>query len=137
MTICPHKDASWPKDFYVVDIVHGWDKINKRKRQRGFTVGKAFEAYFGKPFHRSTYYDQVTKWEESLTQEQRDSALVARRTHRGVWSSLWEKHKKGEARVEEESEESAQDEIDHDEGEDNQSKEGSLSYEEEGDDRSS
>jgi hypothetical protein len=20
MTICPHKDASWPKDFYVVDI---------------------------------------------------------------------------------------------------------------------
>lgn len=43
---------------------------------------------YGKPWSKTTYYDNRAKWENEISQAERDRALKAGRTHDGVWSTL-------------------------------------------------
>jgi hypothetical protein len=79
-------DPVWPADFYVVDIVHGFNQCD-RARQARQSVSGAFTATFGIPFRRTTYYENRKRWKEA-SQTVRDKSTAAGRTTQGTWAKF-------------------------------------------------
>jgi hypothetical protein len=73
----------WPSDFYVVDIVYGFEKCESASRVRG-NVEDTFEAVFKTPFRRTTFYKHRKTW-QAAPSTIRDAALEAGRTSKGLW----------------------------------------------------
>jgi hypothetical protein len=79
----------WPHNMYTRDMVAGILEMKRLKKDKfpgGFE--KCFKQVFGQnPPHRSTYYDQVKKW-NLVEQSVRDAATVAPRNSSGHWSTF-------------------------------------------------
>jgi hypothetical protein len=78
----------WPRDFYVMDVVDGFEKCDEACRAR-INVAKTFTAIFGVPFRRTTFYAHRNLWLE-VSQRCRDKFLAARRTPAGLWTAFVE-----------------------------------------------
>jgi hypothetical protein len=76
----------WPAEYYVCDIVRGFDECDKARRA-GKNVGLTFEALFEVPFRSTTFYDNRKRW-ESAPQTVRDKAYAAGRTPKGLWTAF-------------------------------------------------
>ncbi|KAJ7599945.1 hypothetical protein C8J56DRAFT_1072663 [Mycena floridula] len=83
----PLGTASWPGDFYVVDIIDFFDKAKQKKRRQGQPIHKLFTAHFNKPWTNSTFYDNRGRWEKA-SQGARDQALQAGLSQAGLWSAF-------------------------------------------------
>ena len=79
--------VKWPRDFYAVDIVHGFEKCEAASRSSKKKVAAIFEGQFGVSFKKSTYYLNRERWLKA-PQVSRDKALAAGRTHKGLWSAF-------------------------------------------------
>jgi hypothetical protein len=75
---------SWPTDFYVFEIVKGFEEIERRSRLKGSNIKKAFEAHFSLPYARSTFYEHKGRWTSS-SPDAKASALAAGATPSGLW----------------------------------------------------
>ncbi|KIM40256.1 hypothetical protein M413DRAFT_446434 [Hebeloma cylindrosporum] len=85
----PIADSSktWPTDFYVFEIVKGFEEIERVSRFKGFNIKKAFEAHFSLPYARSTFYEHRARWTSS-SPIAKASALAAGATPSGLWKSF-------------------------------------------------
>ena len=79
-------EHTWPTDFYVVDVVKGFDKCLKASRSHK-SVEEAFFKCFGVPFKSSTFYRHRRKWERA-SEASREAGLRAGRTSAGLWSAF-------------------------------------------------
>lgn len=74
---------------YTRDMVAGFQEMHRLKKDKfpgGFD--ERFKQVFGqKAPHRSTYYDQLKKW-NLAEQSVRDAATVAKRNSAGHWSTF-------------------------------------------------
>ena len=78
----------WPRDFYAVDIVRGFDKCEAASRNsKKKKVAAIFEGQFGVPFKKSTYYLNQERWLKA-PQASRDKALAAGKTRDGLWTAF-------------------------------------------------
>jgi hypothetical protein len=75
---------SWPTDFYVFEIVKGFEEIERCSRLKGSNIKKAFEAHFSLPYARSTFYEHKGRWTSS-SPDAKASALAAGATPSGLW----------------------------------------------------
>jgi hypothetical protein len=73
-------------EFYVVDIVRGFEKCEEARRGRR-SVGQAFLKHFKVPFRSTTYYNHRRHWDKA-SMALRDEALRASRTSAGLWSTF-------------------------------------------------
>ncbi|KDQ56364.1 hypothetical protein JAAARDRAFT_208063 [Jaapia argillacea MUCL 33604] len=76
---------SWPRDFYVRDIVDGFDRIDKALEKKESTMEHKFVECFGVECKPSTYYGHRMRWKHSSSASQ-DVALMAGYTPDGLWS---------------------------------------------------
>jgi hypothetical protein len=83
---------AWPSSFYVVDIVHGFEKCEVTARGRK-SVEEAFIKCFQVPFRHTTFYTHRRHWEVA-SQACRDEALRAGRTPAGTWTTFLERSRK-------------------------------------------
>ena len=83
---------AWPSSFYVVDIVHGFEKCEVAARGRK-SVREAFIKCFQVPFRHTTFYTHRRHW-EMASQACRDDALRAGRTPAGTWTTFLERSRK-------------------------------------------
>lgn len=79
----------WPHNMYTRDMVAGFQEMHRLKKDK-FPGG--FEGHFEHVFgqkapHRSTYHDQLKKW-NLVKQSVRDAAAVAKRNSAGHWSTF-------------------------------------------------
>ena len=79
--------VKWPRDFYTVDIIRGFDKCEAASRSSKKKVAAIFEGYFNVPFKKSTYYLNRERWLKA-PQASRDKALAAGRTDDGLWKAF-------------------------------------------------
>jgi hypothetical protein len=86
---------AWPSSFYVVDIVHGFEKCEAAARGRK-SVGEAFIKCFQVPFRHTTFYTHRRHW-EAASQACRDDALRAGRTPAGTWTTFLERSRSKQA----------------------------------------
>lgn len=86
---------AWPTEFYVVDIVQGFEKCEEARRGRR-SVEQAFVKHFKVPFRSTTFYNHRRHWEKASAAV-RDEALHARRTSAGLWTTFLD-HSRAEAR---------------------------------------
>jgi hypothetical protein len=56
---------TWPTDFYVFEIVKGFEEIERLSRLKGCNIKKAFEAHFSLPYARLTFYEHKARWTSS------------------------------------------------------------------------
>ena len=75
-----------PMDFYVMDIVQGFEKCEEACRGRR-SVEKAFVKCFKMPFRHTTFYNHRRHWNKALAAI-RDEALRAGRTSAGLWTTF-------------------------------------------------
>ena len=80
---------AWPSSFYVVDVVHGFEKCEVAARSRK-SVREAFIKFFQVPFRHTTFYTHHRHW-EGASQACRDDALRAGRTPAGTWTTFLER----------------------------------------------
>ena len=80
---------AWPSSFYVVDVVHGFEKCEVAARGRK-SVREAFIKCFQVPFRHTTFYTHRRHW-EGASQACRDDALRAGRTPAGTWTTFLER----------------------------------------------
>ncbi|KAJ7586783.1 hypothetical protein C8J56DRAFT_891653 [Mycena floridula] len=59
LTIRPHRQAVWPADFFVVDIVNSFAKFHDPAES---TTAELFIQFFRKPFKSSTFYENRKRW---------------------------------------------------------------------------
>lgn len=78
---------TWPTDFYVFEIVKGFEEIEQLSRLKGFNIKKAFETHFSLPYARSTFYEHKARWTSS-SPHTKASALAAGSTSSGLWRSF-------------------------------------------------
>jgi hypothetical protein len=89
-------EVTWPGDFYVVDVVKGFDLCDQARRSRG-PIAETFTAVFGVPFRSTTYYKNRKQWGDA-SQTVRDKSLAAGRTLRGTWGVFMSRTKPQKAR---------------------------------------
>jgi hypothetical protein len=77
---------AWPTEFYVIDIVRGFEKCEEARRGRR-SVAQAFFTHFKVPFRSTTFYNHRRHWEKASA-ALRDDALRARRTPAGLWTKF-------------------------------------------------
>ena len=73
----------WPSDFYVINVVRGFNKCEAAQRART-GVAQAFTAVFGVPFHHTTFYTHRNHWLKA-PQACRDEAIAAGHNPEGLW----------------------------------------------------
>ena len=76
----------WPTDFYVVDVVKGFDRCLKACRTHK-SVEDAFFECFGVPFKSSTFYRHRRKWERA-SEACKEKGLRAGHSSAGLWSAF-------------------------------------------------
>ena len=84
--LVPGSTFIWPNNMYVVDMVHGFRKMNELR----LLDRENYEDRFRKVFHQSppsssTYHDQVRRWSLSSALL-RETSLHAQRTSAGHWA---------------------------------------------------
>ena len=77
---------AWPTEFYVVDIVHGFEKCEEARCGRR-SVKQAFLKYFKVPFRSMAFYNHRWHWDKASA-ALRDEVLRARRTPAGLWATF-------------------------------------------------
>jgi hypothetical protein len=83
---------SWPADYYVVDVVEGFLQCASAREAR-VSVGGTFTQMFGKPFNRTTFYQNRQIW-ESTPKHIRTRCKNAGRTKEGLWSHFMAERRK-------------------------------------------
>jgi hypothetical protein len=77
---------AWPADFYVVDIVRGFEKCDEARRGRK-SVPEAFVKCFDIPFWCTIFYNHHRHWDKAPAAI-RDQALHAGHTPAGLWMTF-------------------------------------------------
>jgi hypothetical protein len=80
---------TWPTEFYVVDIIQGFEKCEEARRGRR-SVRQAFIKHFKVPFRRTTYYNHRQHWDKASA-ALRDKSLRAKCTTAGLWTTFIER----------------------------------------------
>ena len=90
--LLPVSSLNWPSDFFVVDIVEGFDQCSLA-RENNESVSKTFTEFFGVPFYRTTFYDNRKRWDEA-PDHLKASCKRAGRTEDGLWSTFMAKNRR-------------------------------------------
>jgi hypothetical protein len=85
--------GSWMKGLYVVDMVDRFVKMDSPEFMHLPTKEARFHAVFGREhsYAPSTYDDQLRRW-RSVTEAERQRALEAGRTSKGLWTVFTKNH---------------------------------------------
>ncbi|KAF7348777.1 hypothetical protein MVEN_01397300 [Mycena venus] len=93
-TAGPKNDkGNWMKGLHVVDMVDGFIKMDSPEFAHLPTKEARFHAVFGQghSYAPSTYDDQLRRW-RSVTEAERQQALGAGRTSKGLWTVFTKNH---------------------------------------------
>ncbi|KAJ7587482.1 hypothetical protein C8J56DRAFT_1050696 [Mycena floridula] len=88
LTIRPHRQAVWPADFFVVDIINSFAKFHDPAES---TTAELFTQFFRKPFKSSTFYENRKRW-QIANQTARNEAVAAGQTMESLWSVFSKKN---------------------------------------------
>lgn len=78
---------TWPRDYYAVDIVEGFEAIDVSVAGKQCTRAAAFKLHFGIKWEHGTYYEHHQRWNDA-SPEARSKALKAGQTVQGLWSTF-------------------------------------------------
>ncbi|KDQ59116.1 hypothetical protein JAAARDRAFT_57078 [Jaapia argillacea MUCL 33604] len=79
--------TQWPRDFYVRDVVDGFERIDNAVKQRESTVQEKFLECFGVEWAHRTYYEHRSRWRKAPLASQ-TAALEAGYSQEGLWSTF-------------------------------------------------
>ncbi|KIJ06986.1 hypothetical protein PAXINDRAFT_19811 [Paxillus involutus ATCC 200175] len=78
----------WPGDYYVCDIVWGFERCEKARRLRT-GVPKEFMHLFGKQFMKTTFHTHKKRW-YTAPQHVRERFISYGKTEKGLWQNFIE-----------------------------------------------